>query len=144
MEYSPELAAEICRLMADEGCSIRQICQRDDMPARSSVHKWLIEHEDFADQYARAREVMLESMAEEILDIADDTSGDTVKDEYGKERADTEWISRSRLRVDSRKWLLSKLLPKKYGEKAQVEHSGPEGGEIPVGLAIKFVAPVNG
>lgn len=117
MEYTADLAAEICRLMAEEGLSLRQICQRDDMPARSSIHKWLNEHTDFADQYARAREQMLDSMAEEILDISDDTSGDTVKDEKGNERQDTEWINRSRLRVDARKWLLSKLLPKKYGDR---------------------------
>lgn len=138
MQYSHQLAAEICRLMADEGLSLRQICARENMPARSSVHKWLNENKDFADQYARARETMLEAMADEILDIADDTSGDTVKDTYGNERADSEWINRSRLRVDSRKWLLSKLLPKKYGEK--LELSGNRNAPLTVEI-VRFTDP---
>jgi hypothetical protein len=139
MQYSHQLAAEICRLMADEGLSLRQICARESMPARSSVHKWLNENKDFADQYARARETMLEAMADEILDIADDQSGDTVKDpETGYERADTEWINRSRLRVDSRKWLLSKLLPKKYGDK--LELSGNKDAPVTVEI-VRFTEP---
>lgn len=109
--------------MSEEGLSLRQVCAREEMPARSTVHKWLIDNKDFADHYARAREEMLEGMADEILDIADETTGDTVTDEHGNQRADTEWINRSRLRVDSRKWLLSKLLPKKYGDKVDVNAS---------------------
>ena len=117
MQFNPEVAAEICRLMAEEGLSLRQICKRDDMPARSTVHKWLNEHPEFSDQYARAREQMLDSMAEEILEISDDSDEDTVIGEGGNIKPNTEWINRARLRVDSRKWLLSKLLPKKYGDK---------------------------
>lgn len=60
-----------------------------------------------------------ESMFEEILEIADETSRDTIDTETG-EKANTEWISRSRLRVDARKWMLSKMVPKKYGERLAI------------------------
>lgn len=61
---------------------------------------------------------MLECWAEDIVHIADETKHDTVMTDTG-EHADNEWINRSKLRVDTRKWLLSKLMPKKYGEKVE-------------------------
>ena len=66
-------------------------------------------HESFAERYARARTTQMEAMAEEILAISDD-------DEAEKQR--------SKLRVDTRKWLMSKLAPKKYGDKLDLNHSG--------------------
>jgi hypothetical protein len=71
-------------------------------------------------------------MAEEILEIADDGTNDTYKDDNGNERTDQEVIGRSRLRVDARKWLLAKMLPKKYGDKIQQEVSGPDGEPLVV------------
>lgn len=137
MQFNQETAAEICRLMAEEGLSLRQICKRENMPARSTVHKWLNERPDFSDQYARAREVMLDRMADEVIDIADDSSGDTIITEDGQERMNAEFVARARLRVDSRKWVLSKLLPKKFGDR--VELSGPGGSAIPIGMKVTFV-----
>ena len=64
-------------------------------------------------------------MAEEILDIADDSGGDWVED-----KLNPEVVARARLRVDSRKWILSKLVPKKYGDKVDLTHAGPDGGAI--------------
>ena len=71
----------------------------------------------FAQQYAHAREVGLETMADEILEIADETSHDTTYNKNGDEVANSEWIARSKVRIDTRKWLLSKQLPKKYGDR---------------------------
>ena len=71
------------------------------------------------EKYARATEIRAEKMADEILDIADSSENDTIKTEKG-EFQNTEWIQRSRLRVDSRKWLMSKMLPKKYGDKIDI------------------------
>ncbi len=92
---------------------------------------WLFdgEHEDFMDQYARAREAQAEVRADEIVDIADDESGDFTTDEDGKRVVNHEHIQRSRLRVDARKWVASKLLPKRYGDKLQ--HTGEGGGPVP-------------
>jgi hypothetical protein len=117
-EYTPQIAEFICARIAN-GESLRKITSDHDMPASSTVFKWLSEQKAFSEQYARAREAQMEVMAQEIIDIADETLHDTITDEEGKERQNTEWINRSRLRVDTRKWLMSKLAPKKYGEKVE-------------------------
>lgn len=97
------------------------------MPSRSTVHSWIANDlQGFAAKYANAKEIGLEEIAEEILEIADDTTRDTVHTDNGP-KADAEWIARSKLRVDSRKWLLSKLAPKKYGERQALEISNPDG-----------------
>ncbi len=125
VRYSPEIAAEICERLA-KGESLRSICRDLHMPEASNVVRWAqSDVGGFAQQYAQAREAGYHAMAEEILEIADDASRDTVSTEQG-ERADTEWIARSKLRVDARKWLLSKMLPKVYGDKQQLEHSVTE------------------
>lgn len=85
---------------------------------------WVSEDTDLADRYARAREALIERMAEDILDIADDGTNDTYMDEDGCAVTNHDVIARSRLRVDARKWLLSKLAPKKYGDKVEVDHTG--------------------
>lgn len=131
--YSQEIADVICQRIAD-GESLRAICRDENMPAMSSVFRWLADdaNSGFREQYAHAREVQAESMAEEILEIADDGTSDTYKDDNGNERTDQEVIGRSRLRVDARKWLLSKMLPKKYGDRIQQEVSGADGGPLVV------------
>lgn len=73
----------------------------------------------FPDQYARAREAQADKFAEEILEIADESDHDLVPTEQGL-AVNHEAIARSRLRVDARKWLASKMAPKKYGEKIAV------------------------
>ena len=74
----------------------------------------------FSEQYARAREAQADKLAEEALQIADDGRSDTYLDAEGNERTDNEVIQRSRLRVDTRKWLASKMAPKKYGDKVAI------------------------
>jgi hypothetical protein len=116
--YTQEMADIICERLSD-GESLRKICLDDDMPAKTTVFKWLGAQPTFANQYARAREVQAETMAEEILEISDETSQDTLFTEYG-DKPNSEWISRSKLRVEARKWLMSKMAPKKYGEKLAI------------------------
>lgn len=121
--FTEELVDIICdRLISGE--SLRTICSSEEMPTSSTIYKWLIEKPLFSERYTRARESQMEAMAEEILEIADDTSNDTELDEDGTARQNSEWINRSRLRVDTRKWLMSKLAPKKYGERIQQDISG--------------------
>ncbi len=95
------------------------------MPAKASVFRWLAnpENQSFRDQYARAREVQAETMAEELLEIADDARNDWMEAHAGEDagwRANGENVQRSRLRVDARKWLMSKMAPKKYSERTTV------------------------
>lgn len=130
--YSPELAKIICAEIA-EGKSVREICRMDDMPAASTVFLWVIKHQDFSEQYAKAISARSDHWAEEILEIADDGSNDWMERHHGEETiwiTNGEALNRSRLRVDTRKWLLSKLQPKKYGERIATEVSGPDGGPI--------------
>lgn len=115
--YTPEVAERILAQMA-VGKSLRSICAPDGMPAESTVRLWAVTDRDgFAAHYARAREAQMEALSEDILEISDDASRDIHVKEDGTEVADHELVQRSKLRVDSRKWLMSKLAPKKYGDK---------------------------
>jgi hypothetical protein len=82
---------------------------------------WVKNDSVLADRYARSKQKGLEVLADEIIEISDNGQNDTYIDENGNERTDNDAIQRSKLRVDSRKWILSKLLPKKYGEKMTQE-----------------------
>jgi hypothetical protein len=138
-EYTPETALAICDRLTN-GQSLREICRADDMPDKSTVFRWLSWNEQFRDQYARAKEAGIEALAEDLLDIADDSTNDWVDRQFGETTVrvvDNECLQRSRLRVDTRKWLLSKLAPKKYGDKLQ--HSGDP--DAPLGITIVSSIP---
>lgn len=115
--YSEEVAAEICSRIAS-GESVRSIGRDPKMPAFQTIMLWLVDgkHNDFLDQYAVARKIQAEALADEIFDIADDGSNDWMerngKDDAPGYSANGEHIQRSRLRVDTRKWYLSKVLPR--------------------------------
>lgn len=122
-EYNQNMAERICdRLVEWE--SLRSICLDEDMPAKGTVLKWVARHKEFEDQYTRAKEHWVEWLVEEIFEIADDTSKDYIYwiDEDGNEtkRLDSEHIQRSRLRVDTRKWYVWKVKPKKYWDKIAI------------------------
>ena len=93
----------------------------------STVFRWLQDQPEFLERYTHARHCQAESLAEEILEIADDGSNDTYLDSEGNRRTDHDVVNRSRLRVDARKWLLAKLHPAKFGDKieasAKIEHT---------------------
>lgn len=124
-DYTQELADRICERLAD-GESMRSIARDDEMPAKATMFRWLREKPEFKDQYAIAKEESCDALFEELLDIADDGSNDWMQyrfKEDGEEcigwKVNGEAINRSRLRLDTRKWALSKLKPKKYGEKLE-------------------------
>lgn len=125
--FTQEIADLICERIAG-GESLLRICQADDMPSQSMVYRWLRGNADFREKYAHAREDQAEFYLDQIMDIADDSSRDTAyqtgPDGDVTEVANNEWIQRSKLRVDARKWAMSKLAPKKYGDKIGIEHSG--------------------
>lgn len=133
--YTPELAREICRRLAG-GESLRSICRADDMPDERTVRGWAEDdYQGFAAPYAKARDLGMESMADELLAIADDGSNDWMERQRGDETvvvANGEAVARSRLRVDTRKWLMSKIAPKKYGDRLTTEHVGPNNGPIEI------------
>lgn len=116
--FTQELADKICERIAN-GDSLRKISRDEDMPPAGTVLRWVAHDLIFREQYEAAMEQRAEYLFEEMFEIADETNLDTIETETG-ERPNAEWISRSRLRVDVRKWALSKMMPKKYGDKLQV------------------------
>lgn len=99
------------------------------MPVTSTVYLWLLDDDkkNFSDKYARARASQAENMFDYLLDIADDDSRDTILVKMGTKEVpmeNKEWVNRSKLRVDTRKWYLSKVLPKKFGEKLDLTSDG--------------------
>jgi hypothetical protein len=124
LPYDALIGDEICDRLAN-GESLRKISLDEHVPAASTIFKWLTENEDFAEQYARAREAQADTLADEILDIADDGSNDYM----GEDKAyDGDAVQRSKLRVDARKWVAAKLKPKKYGDKLDLTSGGEKIG----------------
>jgi len=144
--YTDEIAYEICSLLAD-GMSLKKICNRDDMPSKSTVYKWLTEIDGFSDKYARAREDQADTLADEICDIADDNTRDVIIGEDGREITNHDVIARSRLRVEARKWVAAKLKPKKYGDASLVKHADENGDKLkwqPINLIVNGVVSEDG
>jgi hypothetical protein len=119
-DKTPELLKRICDGISI-GKSARAMCLEVEI-AQSTLWKWLNESEEFSKQYARAKEDCADYLAAEIVEIADDGSRDYVQDKDGRDVPDHDHIARSRLRVDARKWYASKLAPKKYGDKLDMNH----------------------
>lgn len=130
-EFSEENMDFICEKIAESSLGLVELHEqfKPDFPAKSVIYRELAKNEIFRDKYAQARQMQAEAMADEILRIADDGSNDfmtVVKGDQSYEMENKEVTNRSRLRVDTRKWLMSKLLPKKYGDRLELEnkHSG--------------------
>lgn len=124
--YSDELAERICDLVATNSSGLKKLCSENDwMPRHVTINQWRWKKPGFSTQYAQAKVAQADLLAEECIEIADETSRDSILksnregEEY--EVANSEWINRSRLRVDTRKWLASKLIPKVYGDAKRVE-----------------------
>lgn len=95
------------------------------MPSASSICRWLLEDDkkQFWEQYAHARNVQAELMFDELLEIADHAD-QVVKS--GAEKKSGAYSQNQRLRVDTRKWYLSKVLPKKFGDKLDLTSDGKQ------------------
>ena len=122
--YTEAIAAEICRrIVAGEG--LRKICETPGMPHHSTVYNWLSDNPAFSDAYARARECQMDSWADELREIADDSSKDYIEvetpDGRVERRFDGEHVQRSRLKIDTLKFLMSKLAPRRFGDKVAVD-----------------------
>lgn len=125
--YTPETADRICEQLA-LGRSLLQICKADDMPCMVTVYKWLRQNEEFANNYTRAREDQADTHADELLGIADDPSLDP---------------NDKRVRVDARKWVASKLKPKKYGDRMDLKHAGDPDAPLTIQVVTGIPLPVE-
>ena len=125
--FSQEVADTIC-LRLSQGESLRSIVKDPDMPAQATIYFWLNKNAPFVEQYTRAREEQAETMADEIVAIADETPQTApVFNKDGEQidiKLDSAYIQWQRQRIDARKWTASKLRPKKYGDR--VVHAGDD------------------
>lgn len=127
-KYTKELGKLICKRISD-GESVRNICLDATMPSSSMIYRWLLhpKYLSFREQYARSRDIQAEQMFEELLNIADDGENDYMtitKGDVSYNVEDREVTNRSKLRVETRKWYLSKVLPKKFGDKLDLTSAG--------------------
>lgn len=117
--YTPATALLICARLAD-GETLTEICRTPGMPRRQTVHQWRMRMPAFEAEYAQARAIGMESMADEVLTISDDDTGDEQADGSPNPTA----VNRARLMVDTRKFLMGKLAPRVYGDRQVIEHQG--------------------
>lgn len=142
------LGDRICARMLD-GESLRSICRDPKMPGLSTLMRWLADprYIAFRDQYVCAREAQADVFVDEMIDIADDGTNDWVDRERADGSAyaalDSEHIQRSKVRIETRRWIAARLAPKKYGDKLDlnhgggVEHTGKDGGPIKTETVIR-------
>lgn len=123
--YTEALADLICERVAIHTLGLQRIiAMYPDMPCEHTINLWRLKHPEFSLKYAQAKLFQAELLAEECLDIADDSRNDWMEsldpDEQGDGwKLNGDHINRCRLRIDTRKFFASKLLPKKYGKAAE-------------------------
>ena len=112
---------QVCNIIASSDKGLHHICKEVGM-SHETFYKMIRgdENVDNMDKYTRAREMQADYLADQIIAIADDSSQDVIETENG-EVENREFVSRSRLRVEARKWIAAKLKPKKYGDKLDVD-----------------------
>ena len=125
MKYDAELAAKVLDLLAQSG-SLRRVC-RELGVSRNSIIPWVVDNtEGFGDAYARAKEHGIDTLVEETLDIADDGSNDYMETEHGP-ALNSESIQRSKVRVETRRWLAERLAPRRYGLRQGLDVTSSDG-----------------
>jgi len=135
-EYTQEIADKLCAELA-QGVSLRTACKAEDMPSCVTVFSWMRKFPEFLKQYEKAKAESADYLVEEMLDIADDGTNDWME-KHSKEGENIGWqlngehVQRSRLRLDTRKWVASKLKAKKYGEK--LELAGDQNNPVAIAL----------
>lgn len=132
--YKNDVAEKICEQLA-EGKSLASICRSDDFPSKAVVFNWIRKFPEFREMYDRAKMESTDALFEEILDIADNASNDWMERNDPKNPGwvvNGDHIQRDRIRVDVRKWALSKLKPKKFGDSINAKLSGDAENPIEV------------
>ena len=138
--YSQDLADLICEQLI-EGSSLRTICRDRAMPNRKTVFRWLAGNAVFRLQYAQARELQADTLFEDTLAIADDASNDWTLEKEDEDgfRYNGDHVQRARLRIETRKWIASKLAPKKYGDVSKIALTGGDAGDLPARIIFEVI-----
>src|ERR1035437_8338550 len=126
-EYTQEVATSFCELISN-GMSMRSACQEPGIPAPKTIFQWLRDHPEFNKQYELAAQERAESMREDIIDIADDGRNDYMERRLRngtlKDVLNGEAIQRSKLRGETRQWMMARMKPRKYGDRLDVTSDG--------------------
>ena len=123
----------------EKGRAVRNVLKDSGMPDVTTFYRWIDEDKEKSKQYARACEFRADAIFDEIIDIADDSSLDKKVLENGSEVLDSEFVARSRIKIDARKWVVSKLNPKKYGDKMDLTTDGEK--ITPQNIQVEIVKP---
>ncbi len=126
-DYSKELVEKIMTLISTDGSGLKKLCRENAwMPEHSTIYLWIARYPDFSDLYMQAKRLQAEVRAEEMVDISDDSNKDLLEDG----RANHAAVQRDKLRVDTRKWVAERLLPKTYGTLKQLENELEQSKEV--------------
>lgn len=143
-KYIPEIVSEILTRIKD-GETLIQICKSEHLPSATTVRNWKTSQEGFLALYAEARKEQQHTWADQIVDIANDDSRDTLYTEFyssdGKlvkkeGKSDNSAVLRDRLRVDTFKWLMARLAAVDYGDKVEQQITGKDGKELSIVVNI--------
>lgn len=143
MAYSGKQKEEIFEHIfteISEGRALRNVLKDDLCPDVTTFYAWLDNDEEKSKQYVRACEARADAIFDEIIDIADESYGDKKVLENGSEIMDSEFVARSRIKIDARKWIASKLNPTKYGDKVDLT-SGNKPIQTPTTIQVEIVKP---
>lgn len=109
--YSDELAEKLFERLRN-GETLKAICREKGMPRAALVRQWAMEDAEFGDKYQRARELGCHAMADEIIDLADNKTTESGA------------VARDRLKIESRRWLLARILPSVFGDRVEAQIKG--------------------
>ena len=133
--YTEALGREVCERLARVG-SLRRVCRDEDMPYDYTVRRWVVENEDFAVAYARAKEAGIDALVDETLDIGDEPPPSTAQG-----ATDSGYVAWNKVRIETRRWLAERMMPKKYGVRTASELSGPNGGPLQTQVLVSTGVP---
>jgi hypothetical protein len=120
-DYTPELAEHICELLATNDTGLSELCRtHDELPDEGTIRRWMYRNPDFRSSYMRARIAQVDLLAEKSLDVANNDANDTTINAQGDTVGLSVTVARDRLKLDTRRWLASKLMPKLYGNEIEL------------------------
>lgn len=125
-EYTDQLADEICQAIATSEKGLHLLCKANDhWPHVDTVHQWILTNKEFSEKYARAKALQADYLFEQIIDIADNPleGTKTKTSKFGTEITSGDMTEHRRLQIEARKFTVARLLPKKYGDKIEVDQN---------------------
>jgi len=119
------------------GASVKSILDNPDYPSRTTFYSWINKNPDFIELYKTATEIRADGIFDDMLVIADDRSQDRFLDAQGNYQQSMTAVNRARVQLDTRKWVLGRMNPRKYSDKIDITSGGDKLKLVPiVGMQI--------